>query len=72
MIAMNRPLGLREQVKTGVISLDEAIEISKDYNDDIQNWLIRRKKGNIKPKNADEPKRKRKKRKQRNKKRGNK
>ena len=58
-------MGLREQVKKGVVSLDEALEIAiaKDYDDSICEWLIRRMKGNIKPVDDDAPKKKKKKKK---------
>ena len=36
-------MGLREKVRKGIVPLDEAIEIAKDYNEDIQKWLSRRK-----------------------------
>jgi len=41
-------MGLREKVKKGIVSLDEAIEIAKDYNQNIQDWLKRRKDSGIK------------------------
>jgi hypothetical protein len=41
-------MGLKEEVKKGLVSLDEAIELSDGWNQDIRNWLFRRKKGNIK------------------------
>ena len=41
-------MGLREKVKKGIFSLDEAIEIAKDYNQNIQDWLKRRKDSGIK------------------------
>ena len=40
-------MGLRQKVKKGVISLDEAIELAKDYNKNIQRWLKRRKEAGI-------------------------
>ena len=36
-------MGLRQKVKKGIVSIDEAIEIAKEYNENIQNWLGRRK-----------------------------
>ena len=55
---VNENMGLREKVKKGIVTLDEAIEIAKDYNESIQRWLKRRKdagivfvaEGNTKPK----------------------
>ena len=47
---MSKTLGLREQVKKGVISIDEAIAISENYSEDIRAWLQRRKKSNVKVK----------------------
>ena len=29
-------MGLRQKVKRGIVSLDEAIEIAEDYNENIQ------------------------------------
>ena len=46
---MSKKLGLREQVKSGKISIDEAIELAKNYNETIREWLLRRKSGNVKP-----------------------
>jgi hypothetical protein len=40
-------MGLRQQVKKGIVTLDEAIEIAKDYNESIQRWLKRRKDAGI-------------------------
>jgi hypothetical protein len=42
-------MGLREKVRKGIVSLDEAIELAKDYNKDIQKWLSRRKQSGVKP-----------------------
>ena len=42
-----KTMGLRQQVKKGLITLDEAIEIAKDYNESIQRWLKRRKDAGI-------------------------
>lgn len=55
---VNENMGLREKVKKGIVTLDEAITIAKDYNESIQMWLKRRKLagivfvsgGNTKPK----------------------
>ena len=54
------PTGLRERVRRGFISLDEAIELASGYNDDIRGWLSRRKNANVKaPTNKpDSPKKK--------------
>ena len=43
-------MGLREQVKKGLISIDEAIVVAEDYNEDIRAWLHRRKKSKVKVK----------------------
>ena len=40
-------MGLRQKVKRGIISLDEAIAIAEDYNKNIQKWLKRRKDAGI-------------------------
>jgi hypothetical protein len=54
-------MGLRQQVKKGIVTLDEAIEIAKDYNENIQRWLKRRKDAGVKAASGDKPqKRKRK------------
>jgi len=54
-------MGLRQKVKKGIVSLDEAIEIAKDYNENIQRWLKRRKDAGVKADSGDKPqKRKRK------------
>jgi hypothetical protein len=47
---MSKTMGLREQVKKGLISIDEAIVVAADYNEDIRAWLQRRKKSNVKVK----------------------
>jgi len=47
---MSKSLGLREQVKNGVISIDEAIVVAENYNEDIRSWLQRRKSSNVKVK----------------------
>lgn len=36
-------MGLREDVKKGVVSIDAAIEMAADYSESIQSWLRRRK-----------------------------
>jgi len=41
-------MGLKEQVKKGLVSLDDAIELTDGWNQYIRGWLFRRKKGNIK------------------------
>ena len=54
-------MGLREKVRKGIVSLDEAIEIAKDYNEDIRKWLSRRKQSGVKADSGVKPqKRKRK------------
>ena len=40
--------GLREKVKHGVVSLDEAIEIASEYSESIRMWLSQRKKSGVK------------------------
>ena len=51
-------MGLRQKVKKGIISIDEAIEIAKDYNESIQRWLKRRKDSGVKvPSEESAPKR---------------
>jgi hypothetical protein len=58
-IKMNKEMGLRENVKKGLVSIDEAIIIATDYNESIREWLLRRKKGNVKSKKEDDqPKKK--------------
>jgi hypothetical protein len=52
-------MGLKEQVKKGLVSLDEAIELTDGWNQDIRGWLLRRKKGNVKaPKETTKKKKK--------------
>jgi len=54
-------MGLKEQVKKGLVSLDEAIELTDGWNQDIRGWLLRRKKGNVKtPKEKKDAKKKKK------------
>jgi hypothetical protein len=55
---MSKTLGLREQVKKGVISIDEAIVVAESYNEDIRAWLQRRKKSNVKVKTEKKTKKK--------------
>lgn len=55
---MSKTLGLREQVKKGVISIDEAIVVAENYNEDIRSWLQRRKKSNVKVKTEKKTKKK--------------
>ena len=40
-------LGLRQQVKKGLISIDEALVVAEEYNETIRKWLLRRKKSNV-------------------------
>ena len=68
LMSEKEKMGLREQVTKCVVSLDEALEIAKDYDGSIREWLIRRKNGNIKPVDDDEPKKKKKKKKKKGKK----
>jgi len=42
-----KTVGLRQKVKMGIISLDAAIVIAKDYNKNIQKWLKRRKDAGV-------------------------
>jgi hypothetical protein len=42
-----KTMGLRQKVKRGIVSLDEAIAIAKDYNKNIQKWLKRRKDAGV-------------------------
>ena len=46
--APENPTGLREKVRRGFISLNEAIELASNYNEDIRAWLSRRKTAKIK------------------------
>ena len=39
-------MGLREDVKKGKISIDEALETAKDYHGGIRGWLIKFKESN--------------------------
>ena len=55
---MSKTMGLREQVKNGVISIDDAIVVAADYNEDIRSWLQRRKKSNVKVKTEKKVKKK--------------
>jgi len=55
---MSKTMGLREQVKKGLISIDEAIVVAADYNEDIRAWLQRRKKSNVKVKTEKKVKKK--------------
>ena len=45
----DNPIGLREKVRRGLVSIDEAISLASDYNEDIRGWLQRKKIGNFKP-----------------------
>ena len=53
--APENPTGLRERVRRGLISLDEAIELASGYNENIRAWLSRRKKSNIKAPTTTKP-----------------
>ncbi|HIJ51392.1 MAG TPA: hypothetical protein HPP54_10140 [Nitrospinae bacterium] len=46
--APENPTGLRERVRRGMISVDEAIAFASGYNDNIRAWLRRRKANNTK------------------------
>jgi hypothetical protein len=50
--------GLREKVKHGIVSLDEAIEIASGYSESIRTWLDQRKKSGVKVKKETPPKKK--------------
>ena len=39
-------MGLKEDVKKGKISIDEALETAKDYHGGIRGWLIKFKESN--------------------------
>ncbi len=61
---MENEMGLRQQVKKGLISVDEALVVSEGYNEVFRNWLLRRKKSNVsvrKEKEAKKPSKPRKK-----------
>ena len=45
----DNPVGLREKVRRGLVSIDEAISLAADYNEDIRGWLQRKKANNFKP-----------------------
>ena len=45
--APKNPTGLREKVRRGLVSLDEAIELASGYNDNIRAWLRHRKDAHI-------------------------
>jgi hypothetical protein len=42
------PTGLRERVRRGLISIEEASSLASGYNDNIRAWLRRRKDAHIK------------------------
>jgi hypothetical protein len=42
------PTGLRERVRRGLVSIDEAIKLASGYNDNIRAWLRHRKANNTK------------------------
>ena len=42
------PTGLRERVRRGLVSIEEASELASGYNDNIRAWLRRRKDAHIK------------------------
>ena len=45
---MSEQMGLRQKVKKGIVSLDEAIDIAENYNENVQRWLKRRKDAGVK------------------------
>jgi hypothetical protein len=42
-------MGIKEDVRKGKISIDEALETAKDYHGGIRGWLIRFKESGKKP-----------------------
>ncbi len=61
---MENEMGLRQQVKKRLISVDESLVVSEGYNEVFRNWLLRRKKSNVsvrKEKEAKKPSKPRKK-----------
>ena len=59
-----KKMGLRQQVKKGLISIDEALVVAEGYNETIREWLERRKKSNVsvrKEKEAKKPSKRKKK-----------
>ena len=59
-----KKMGLRQQVKKGLISIDEALVVAEGYNETIREWLLRRKKSNVsvrKEKEAKNPSKRKKK-----------
>ena len=42
------PVGLRERVRRGLVSIEEASDLAFGYNDNIRAWLRRRKDAHIK------------------------
>jgi hypothetical protein len=56
-------LGLKEQVKSGEVSVEEAMKLTSGWNKYIRGWLIRRKKGvtETPPKSSTKKKKKKKK-----------
>ena len=40
-------MGLRQKVKKGLISIDDALLVSVGYSERVRNWLLRRKKSNV-------------------------
>ena len=45
---MSDQMGLRQKVKKGIVSIDEAISLAENYNENIQRWLKRRKDAGVK------------------------
>ena len=45
---MSDQMGLRQKVKKGIVSIDEAINLAENYNENIQRWLQRRKDAGVK------------------------
>jgi hypothetical protein len=57
MMGEGEKFGLRQQVKKGLISIDEALVVAEDYNEIVRNWLLRRKKSNVSSRKEKEAKR---------------
>jgi len=60
MIKMGGLMGLKQDVKRGKISIDEALETARDYHGGIRGWLIGFKKSLGKTRHMDRGKRKKK------------
>jgi hypothetical protein len=64
MMGEGEEFGLRQQVKKGIVSIDDALLVSVGYSENIRNWLLRRKKSNVSVRKEKEAKRPSKRRKQ--------